>query len=220
MEEALLDGVAVLNGQDIDLYTLALGPHTFTVNALDKAGNASSQSVEFNVTATIESLMAAVERFYQDGSIRNKGVYYSLMQQLKTASKSEKPEKTSAILNAFVQYVKAQKGRHIQAQAANLLIADAQWVIRHLADTTPPYIKIESPRAISYHHHYTLRIDFDVFDSITGLQEVNATLDGTPVLDHQKIDLDTLARGEHIFTVTAVDYAGNTSTKSVTFKVR
>ncbi len=219
-EEALLDGVAVLNGQNIDLYTLALGSHTFTANAVDKAGNASTQSVEFDVTATIDSLTTAVERFYQDGSIKNKGTYYSLLQELKTASKSQKPEVTSNILNAFIQYVRVQRGRHIKSQAADLLIADAQWVIRHLADTTPPYIKIVSPQAISYHHHSILRIDFGVFDLITGIQEVSATLDGVPVVDHQKIDLRTLARGEHVFTVSAMDYAGNTSTKTVTFKVK
>ena len=31
--------------------------------------------------------------------------------------------------------------------------------------------------------------------------------------------LSTLEPGEHLFTLTAVDYAGNTATKSVTFKV-
>jgi 2',3'-cyclic-nucleotide 2'-phosphodiesterase (5'-nucleotidase family) len=219
-EEAFLDGVAVLNGDEIDLYTLALGSHTFTVNAVDKAGNASTQSVEFNVTATLDSLKASVERFYQDGSIKHKSTYYSLLQYLKAAAKSEKPEVTSNILNAFIQHVRVQRGWRIQPQAADLLIADAQWVIRHLPDTTSPYIMIDSPRAMTYRHHHILRIDFDVFDTITGVQEASATLDGVPVTDHQKIDLRTLTRGEHVFTVTAVDYAGNTSTKTVKFKVK
>lgn len=163
--------------------------------------------------------MTAVERFYQDGSIKNKGVYKSLMAELNAASNSKWPQTTSNILNAFVQHVKAQKGKHIKAQAADLLIADAKWVITHLPDTIPPYIKIQTPRAISYPRFYTLRIDFEVYDSITGVKEVNATLDGAPVVDNQKIDLRTLALGEHIFTVTAVDYAGNALTRSVTFKV-
>src|SRR5512134_3884348 len=54
VEDAFLDDVEVLNGQEIDLYTLALGAHTFTVNAVNKAGNASTQSVEFNIIATID----------------------------------------------------------------------------------------------------------------------------------------------------------------------
>jgi hypothetical protein len=217
--EALLDGAVVANGQVIDLYTLALGKHTFTVAAVDKAGNASSQSIEFNLIATIDSLKTSVQRFYQDGSIKNKGLYLSLMEELKAASKSSKPQVTSAILNAFIQHVKANSGRQIKTQAANLLIADARWVIVHLPDTTPPYITIRSPRAISYPRFSTLWIDFDVLDAITGVKEYNATLDGIVVVDNQKIVLRTLALGNHILTVTAVDHAGNTATKSVTFRV-
>jgi 2',3'-cyclic-nucleotide 2'-phosphodiesterase/3'-nucleotidase len=217
--EALLDGVTVTNAQVIDLYTLALGPHTFTVNALDKAGNAASQSVDFNVTATIDSLKTGVNRFYQDGSIKNKGVYNGLMQTLKVASESKKPELTSLTLHAFILQVKAQRGRHITTQAADLLIADANWVITHLADAIPPYIQIIAPRAVSYPRSESLRIDFEALDTITGVKEVLATLDAVPVMDNQKIDLRTLTLGEHVFLVTAVDHAGNTATKSVTFQV-
>ena len=76
--EALLDGKVVEDGQNIDLYTLALGDHTLTIKAVDKAGNASTQSVTFSITATIDSLKTAVDRFYNDGSIKNKGVYKGL----------------------------------------------------------------------------------------------------------------------------------------------
>jgi hypothetical protein len=78
---------------------------------------------------------------------------------------------------------------------------------------------IRSPRAVSYPRTYELRIDFYAFDRITGVKEVTAALDGTPVVNKQKIDLHTLAVGDHTLVVTAVDYAGNTATKSVTFKV-
>ena len=130
--EAFIDGVAVTNGQVIDLYTLALGNHTFTVNAVDKAGNASTQSVEFSITATIESLKTAVDSFYQDGSIDNKGVYNSLMEKLNAASKGKNSTAISAILKAFIQHVQAQSGKHITASAASHLIEDAQWIIDSL----------------------------------------------------------------------------------------
>ncbi|HEX2996236.1 MAG TPA: 5'-nucleotidase C-terminal domain-containing protein, partial [Anaerolineales bacterium] len=217
---ALLDGTAVDNGQVIDLYSLALGPHTFTVNAEDKVGNTSSQSVEFKVTATIESLMSAVQIFYHDGSIHSKGVYRNLMAGLKAAAQSPKPEGVSSILNTFIQYVRSQRGWQIKKSAADLLIADTKWVIVHLEDTTPPVIRIESPRRATYSRFQKIWIDFEVFDSITGVKEINADLDGVAVADHQKLDLRTLAIGEHTLTVTAVDYAGNESTKSVKFKVR
>ncbi|CAG0993076.1 partial 2',3'-cyclic-nucleotide 2'-phosphodiesterase / 3'-nucleotidase / 5'-nucleotidase, partial [Anaerolineales bacterium] len=184
-EEALLDGKAVLNGQKIDLYTLALGGHTFTVNAVDKVGNASSQSVEFNITATTESLKTAVDRFYQDGSIKNKGVYKFLMDKLTAASNSTKPEVASAYLNSFILQVKLHSGRLIKTQAANLLIADAKWVIVHLPDTTAPSIKVFSPQAVSYPRFRMLWIDFAAFDTITGVKEVSVTLDGAPAANHQ-----------------------------------
>ena len=44
---ATLDGVTVVNGQVIDLYTLALGDHTLTVTATDFYGNTATKSVTF-----------------------------------------------------------------------------------------------------------------------------------------------------------------------------
>ncbi|MBI5952182.1 MAG: bifunctional metallophosphatase/5'-nucleotidase [Chloroflexi bacterium] len=217
--EALLDGEVVANGQTIALYSLALGDHTFTVNAVDKAGNAATQSVTFSITATIDSLKTAVDNFRQDGSIKDKGTYTALMAKLDAASKSTKPETTSAILNAFIKYVQAQSGKHIKPLAANRLIADAQWVIIHLPDTTAPIVKIYSPRAMSYPRPTKVMVDFFAYDAITGVKEVSAMLDETPVVDMQKIDLSTMALGNHTLTVTAIDFAGNTTTQSVTFKV-
>ena len=201
-------------------YTLSLGSHTLTVTAVDKAGNASKQSVDFNITTTIKSLMATLDRFYQDGSIKNKGVYTSLMHLLQTAAKSTKPEITSATLNHFAQLVKIYSGKLIKVDAANLLITDTQWVITRLPDTTAPSIVILSPRPITYMSRQVLRIDFAVFDRITGVREISATLDdGVIVSDNQRIDLRTLSLGEHTFNLQAVDHAGNIATKMIKFKV-
>jgi 2',3'-cyclic-nucleotide 2'-phosphodiesterase (5'-nucleotidase family) len=214
---ASLDGVPVTNGQVIDLYTLALGNHTLAVNAVDKAGNASTQSVEFSITATVDSLKTAVDRFYQDGSIKNKGVYKQLMHELMDASSTD-PEETSEALRDFIHEVK-HNGRQITKQAADLLIADANWVIIHLPDISAPTIKIYSPQVESYLRYQTLKLNFSASDKITGVKEVTATLDGVSVTNGQKLNLYTMALGNHTLTVNAVDYAGNVSTKSVTFKV-
>ena len=170
-------------------------------------------------TATIDSLMTTLDRFYKDGSIKNKGVYTSLKQMLQAAEKSKTPEGTSAALNGFVKLVKIHSGKHIEVEAADILIADGQWVITHLPDTSPPYIFIFSPRAATYKSSQSLRLDFDAFDTITGVEEIAATLDGVTVTDDQKIELRTLALGEHTLTVQATDYAGNTAIRSVKFKV-
>jgi hypothetical protein len=84
------------------------------------------------VTATIQSLMASVKRFYSEGKIDAKDVYQSLMDQLMAAAKSKKIDTTINILNAFINLAQAQSGKHITPEAANLLIGDAQWVIAHL----------------------------------------------------------------------------------------
>jgi len=215
-----LDGAEVSNAQVIDLYTLALGDHVLTVYAVDKAGNTSSQAMTFSVTATIQSLKSGVDRFYEEGKINSKGVYISLLSKLNAAAMSKKPEMTSYLLNAFIYEVRAQSKRHIQKDAANLLIADAEWVITHLPDATPPVIIIHKPRATSYEHSEFLTVDFYVFDTKSGAKDVEAMLDQTQVADGQVIDLHTLALGEHVLTVSAIDYAGNTSARSVEFTVK
>ena len=215
-----LDGVEVVNGQLLDLYTLTLGEHTLTVHAVDKAGNESVQTVTFTITATIDSMKSGLTRLYQEGKITNKGVYFSLMQKLHLATKVNNPEMTSILLRSFIFEVRAQSGRHLTKDAASVLIADAQYVIAHLPDTRPPSIVILSPKAVTYHRYGYLSISFMVNDTITGVDEITATLDGVAVTNRQLINLRTLAPGSHTLTVTAVDVAGNSATKSVTFKIR
>jgi 2',3'-cyclic-nucleotide 2'-phosphodiesterase (5'-nucleotidase family) len=130
-----LDGTPVTNGQTIDLYTLSLGDHTLTVYAMDKAYNQSTASVTFSVTATADSLMAGVNRFAGEGKIDDNGVLKSLLQKLQGVQDALKKSQTTAAINkleAFINEVLAQSGKHISEDAANLLIADAQWVIAHM----------------------------------------------------------------------------------------
>jgi hypothetical protein len=87
--------------------------------------------VTFSVTATIQSLMGSVNRFYAEGKIDNADVYQSLMDKL-TAAQNSSRTKTTINQKAFINLVKAQSGKHITADAAAVLIADAQWVIAHL----------------------------------------------------------------------------------------
>jgi cell division FtsZ-interacting protein ZapD len=59
----------------------------------------------------------------------------SLLKKLTNAQLSLYKGQTAVAINqmeAFISEVQAQSGKHITAEAANLLIADAQWVIAHL----------------------------------------------------------------------------------------
>ena len=99
---------------------------------MDKAYNQSSASVTFTITATIQSLKASISRFFAEGKIDSADVYQCFMDKLVAAEKSKKLDTTANILNAFINLVQAQSGKHITVDAANLLITDAQWVIAHL----------------------------------------------------------------------------------------
>ncbi len=127
--EAKLDGVVVTNSQVIDLYTLALGDHTFEVKAVDNAGNEAIVSVAFSISATTDSLAASLNRFFAEGKIDNEGILNSLLKKLEMKGNSKN---FANKLQAFINEVEAQSGKHVTAEAAALLIADAQWVIAHL----------------------------------------------------------------------------------------
>jgi 2',3'-cyclic-nucleotide 2'-phosphodiesterase / 3'-nucleotidase / 5'-nucleotidase len=132
---AELDGVTVTNGQVIDLHTLALGPHELTVYATDKAYNQSDLTVTFFVDATPESLVMSMQRFIAEGKLADNGVHKSLFQKLSGVQDALKKGQTTAALNkleAFVNEVQALSGNKLTAEAANLLITDAQWVIAQL----------------------------------------------------------------------------------------
>ena len=119
-----LDGTPVLDGQTIDLHTLALGNHTLTVNAMDKAYNQASTSVTFQVIATVQSLKASVDRLYAEGKIKNAGLRNSLIDKLNTAhAYLDKGQIKQAVstLNAFVNQVKAQSGKGITQERAGFL---------------------------------------------------------------------------------------------------
>src|SRR5258705_12152956 len=67
-------GGALPSGRAIDLlHALPLGPHTFTINALDNVSNASPQgSVTFTLVVTPESVAQAVNQLLASGAVAAK----------------------------------------------------------------------------------------------------------------------------------------------------
>jgi hypothetical protein len=132
MPAALLDGKAVPNGQSISLLTLALGTHSLVESATDMAGNSRSQTVTFRVIATLDSLIASVNVFAAQKRIDDPAVVKRLLGKLADAKQAmERGNKATAIarLQDFIDQVKTQNGRHITPDAAQILIADALYVI-------------------------------------------------------------------------------------------
>ena len=76
------------NGDVVDLLSLPLGLHTFTVSARDVAGNATLETVEFEVIATLQSLVAAVNRYVEQGAIADSNVPRGLLSKLQQAQEA------------------------------------------------------------------------------------------------------------------------------------
>jgi len=132
MPTAALDGVAVANRQNISMLTLTLGTHSFVLTGADVAGNSRSQNITFTVVATIDSTIASVNMFAGQRKIDDSNTVKTLLAKLNDAKQAaQKGNRTAAInkLLEFIDLVRAQSGRHIAPDVAQILVADAQYVI-------------------------------------------------------------------------------------------
>jgi hypothetical protein len=126
-----LDGVAVTNGQTIQLLTLGLGTHIVTVSASDRAGNTNATGIGFTIVATIDTLIGAVNSFVAAGQI-DSSVGRSLLVKLNDAKQALSRGSVTAArgkLSDFKSQVSAKSGQGIAPSVAQLLIADADYVI-------------------------------------------------------------------------------------------
>jgi hypothetical protein len=130
-----LDSTPVANNQTIDLLTgLSLGTHTFTVASVDNVNNAETTSVTFTIVVTPDSIKGDVTQFLNSGAITNRGNANSLLAKLNAAAAARARGDCStatSIYQAFISELQAQSGQHVDATAAQVMIADAQYLIAH-----------------------------------------------------------------------------------------
>jgi hypothetical protein len=123
------------SAQAINLLTeMNLGQHTFTVNAIDNAGNEDSSSVTFTIVVTPDSIKDDVNQFVATGSIRNHVLANSLLAKLDAAASARAAGDCATANNnykAFINELHAQMGKGLDAAAAAIMIADAQYLIAH-----------------------------------------------------------------------------------------
>jgi beta propeller repeat protein len=101
----------------------------------NRNGQLDIYMVEISVTTEVGEILAAVGEFVADGSIANGGVAESLEALLsQAAAKLDRGNENAALntLNAFINHVGAQSGKHIDPQAADALISMAQILIDSL----------------------------------------------------------------------------------------
>lgn len=124
----ILAGHGLASGQVIHLLTeMLLGPHTFTVDATDNVGLSATASVAFSVIVTPESIKDDVGQLAANHA-------QSLLAKLDAAAKARARGQcgtAASIYQAFVNEVQAQTGKKIDAAAAQILIADASYLIAH-----------------------------------------------------------------------------------------
>ncbi|MCS7462335.1 discoidin domain-containing protein [Paenibacillus doosanensis] len=116
-----LDGRNVQSLDNIEMFALPLGEHLFTVHAADSAGNESIKSVSFKTAASRESIQALIGKFVDKGWIKANGTSDSLSHKLDRDD-----------LSGFIQFVKAQQGKHISSEAASYLIRDAEALLHEM----------------------------------------------------------------------------------------
>jgi len=84
---------------------------------------------------TIDKLKIEIENCWADGEIDNQGIVTSLLAELNAAQKlidDGKIDQAKNILEAFINEVEAQSGRHITLEAADILIESAEYILSHL----------------------------------------------------------------------------------------
>jgi len=129
---AALNGEAVWLGQRIDLSVLGPGIHTLTVSATDVAGHRTDVAFTFAVVVTYESAINLKHRFYEMGWIDSSGIVVSLDMKLEAAMRARDRgqfDVEANILEAVVAEVQAQREKHVNTQAADILERDALYLL-------------------------------------------------------------------------------------------
>ena len=86
-------------------------------------------------------------------------------------------------------------------------------------DRTGPAIIISSPSAAPYANTDPMVVGWSVTDALSGVARQSGALDGAAVASGQAVSLMLMTPTEHIVAVRALDRAGNTAWRSVTFTV-
>lgn len=109
-----LDTNPYVPGSPVPLYTLAPGSHALAVTSTDLVGNTATVTLTFTIDVDQETLKELVKVFADNGSIDSHGISNSLLKKLEAGQ-----------LGAFMNEVKAQRGKHIAEEAADYLLRDA-----------------------------------------------------------------------------------------------
>ena len=118
---ATLDGASLANGATIDPFLLTAGAHVIVVTATDQYGKTSTSTMQFEVHATIEGLICAVQRAVALGLVAPE-TENDLMAKLNAAKASrDRGNSTPEVnqLQALINATQAQRGKKINTAFAD-----------------------------------------------------------------------------------------------------
>ena len=224
-----LDGGAWINvglNTTYNLTNLSQGSHTFTVLAIDKAGNSNQSTVSFvvdtiapNVTITYPApnsyLNTSTVVVNWTGSDNNTGIksYYVSL---------DGGTPVNVGLNTTYTFNSLADGTHtVSVQAVDYAGNSNVTSVTFIVDTTPPTIVLNSPTPINY-STTSIVANWTGSDATSGIAYYNVSLDGGAWINvglNTTYNLTNLSQGSHTFTVLAIDKAGNSNQSTVSFVV-
>ncbi|KRF42973.1 OmpL47-type beta-barrel domain-containing protein [Paenibacillus sp. Soil787] len=113
-----LNNKPLQQGEKLSLYTLPLGLNQLNISSGDTAGNTQVVTLTFFTYANIDSLSTLVTRFADMNWIDNAGIATSLKNKLSQGN-----------LEAFINELEAQSGKHITTEASTFLLRDAKAIL-------------------------------------------------------------------------------------------
>ncbi|WP_329423794.1 PQQ-dependent sugar dehydrogenase [Streptosporangium sp. NBC_01495] len=127
---AAIGDLQVVSGKPLALSQLALGAHTLTVTAKDRAGHVTKQAVAFEVTTSFADVRKLLDRFKAEGSVR--GVLLGV--QLDQAGKHAQAGRTKAAIVSLEVFVTLARLKLWvpDTKARDVLVRDGKALIAQL----------------------------------------------------------------------------------------
>ena len=211
----------VANGSPID--TSTLGDHSFTVTAKDKAGNTASETVHYtvvdNTRPTITITTPADGATYAQNQVVKAD--YSCKDEPGGSGLAPQPDGCKGDVANGSPVDTSSLGQHSFTVTAkdNAGNTSSKTVNYTVVDSTPPTITITTPAdGATYYTNQVVKADYSCKDEPggSGLAPQPGGCKGDVA---NGAAIDTGSAGQHSFTVTAEDNAGNTASKTVHYTV-
>lgn len=138
-----IDITVVKNNSTVPASSLGYGNHILIVRAVNNVGLEAIAYVTFKVNLSSAGMAGIIDSYVAQGLIDNKGIGQSL--KAKLPSHGDNPIAITNKLEVFINYLKTQTEKHIDAEIIPFLF---QYVNNQLAQLSPPLTDL--PQTLPY----------------------------------------------------------------------